>query len=238
MSDYLEFDPSSIDRRVVYRLLTGSLVPRPIGWASTVSAAGVANLAPFSFFTVVCIIPPMVSLTIARNPAGNEKHTLKHIRQSGEFCINVVTQPVWTEMVDTANAVHERDSAANRAAIVKLVQTADLLFIEAAFAEAATERAHLTTTATGRIACEAAISLTAQWHRIVEQRRPRYRGRYGLSSAMRASLGIAVAKGSDLRPAPLPCVHGESLGPSGALFASHAPDSVTALGHANSSLPV
>jgi flavin reductase (DIM6/NTAB) family NADH-FMN oxidoreductase RutF len=166
MSDYLEFDPSSIDRRVVYRLLTGSLVPRPIGWASTVSAAGVANLAPFSFFTVVCIIPPMVSLTIARNPAGNEKHTLKHIRQSGEFCINVVTQPVWTEMVDTANAVHERDSAANRAAIVKLVQTADLLFIEAAFAEAATERAHLTTTATGRIACEAAISLTAKWHRI------------------------------------------------------------------------
>jgi flavin reductase (DIM6/NTAB) family NADH-FMN oxidoreductase RutF len=218
MSDYLEFDPSSIDRRVVYRLLTGSLVPRPIGWASTVSAAGVANLAPFSFFTVVCIIPPMVSLTIARNPAGNEKHTLKHIRQSGEFCINVVTQPVWTEMVETANAVHERDSAANLSL--------------------ATQRAHLTTTATGRIACEAGISLTAQWHRIVEQRRPRYRGRYGLSSAMRASLGIAVAKGSDLRPAPLPCVHGESLGPSGALFASHAPDSVTALGHANSSLPV
>jgi flavin reductase (DIM6/NTAB) family NADH-FMN oxidoreductase RutF len=218
MSDYLEFDPSSIDRRVVYRLLTGSLVPRPIGWASTVSAAGVANLAPFSFFTVVCIIPPMVSLTIARNPAGNEKHTLKHIRQSGEFCINVVTQPVWTEMVETANAVHERDSAANLSL--------------------ATQRAHLTTTATGRIACEAGISLTAQWHRIVEQRRPRYRRRYGLSSAMRASLGIAVAKGSDLRPAPLPCVHGESLGPSGALFASHAPDSVTALGHANSSLPV
>jgi Flavin reductase like domain len=183
-----------------------------------VSAAGVANLAPFSFFTVVCIIPPMVSLTIARNPAGNEKHTLKHIRQSGEFCINVVTQPVWTEMVETANAVHERDSAANLSL--------------------ATQRAHLTTTATGRIACEAGISLTAQWHRIVEQRRPRYRGRYGLSSAMRASLGIAVAKGSDLRPAPLPCVHGESLGPSGALFASHAPDSVTALGHANSSLPV
>jgi hypothetical protein len=145
-------------------------------------------------------------------------------------------------MVDTANAVHERDSAANRAAIVKLVQTDDLLFIEAAFAEVdvslATQRAHLTTTAIGRIGCEAGISLTAQWHRIVEQRRPRYRRGYGLSSAMRASLGIAVAKGSDLRPAPLPCVHSESLGPSGALFASHAPDSVTALGHANSSLPV
>jgi flavin reductase (DIM6/NTAB) family NADH-FMN oxidoreductase RutF len=110
MPDYLEFDPSSIDARAVYRLLTGSVVPRPIGWASTVSAAGVANLAPFSFFTVVCVIPPMVSLTIARNPDGSEKHTLKHIRQTGEFCINVVTQPVWREMVDTANAIPEEES--------------------------------------------------------------------------------------------------------------------------------
>jgi flavin reductase (DIM6/NTAB) family NADH-FMN oxidoreductase RutF len=110
MANYLEFDPSSIDARAVYRLLTGSVVPRPIGWTSTVSAAGVANLAPFSFFTVVCVIPPMISLTIARNPDGSEKHTLKNIRQTGEFCINVVTQPVWREMVDTANAVPERDS--------------------------------------------------------------------------------------------------------------------------------
>jgi flavin reductase (DIM6/NTAB) family NADH-FMN oxidoreductase RutF len=44
----------------------------------------------------------------ARNPYGSEKHTLKHIRQSGEFCINVLTQPVW--MVHTANAIHEEDS--------------------------------------------------------------------------------------------------------------------------------
>jgi flavin reductase (DIM6/NTAB) family NADH-FMN oxidoreductase RutF len=110
MPDYLEFDPSSIDARAVYRLLTGSVVPRPIGWASTLSAAGVPNLAPFSFFTVVCVVPPMISLTIARNPDGSEKHTLKNIRQTGEFCINVVTLPVWREMVDTANAIPEEDS--------------------------------------------------------------------------------------------------------------------------------
>jgi flavin reductase (DIM6/NTAB) family NADH-FMN oxidoreductase RutF len=65
MSSYLEFDPSVIDKRQVYRLLTGAVVPRPIGWASTVSTKGVTNLAPFSFFTVVCVIPPMISLTIA-----------------------------------------------------------------------------------------------------------------------------------------------------------------------------
>ena len=110
MSSYLEFDPSVIDKRQVYRLLTGAVVPRPIGWASTMSTKGVANLAPFSFFTVVCVIPPMISLTIARNPDGSEKHTLKNVRDTGEFCFNVVTQPVWKEMVDSANAIPEEDS--------------------------------------------------------------------------------------------------------------------------------
>jgi len=110
MSGYLEFDPAVVDRRQVYRLLTGSVVPRPIGWASTVNAEGVANLAPFSFFTVVCVVPPMISLTIARNPDGSEKHTLKNVRATGEFCFNVVTRRVWQEMVDSANAIPEGDS--------------------------------------------------------------------------------------------------------------------------------
>jgi len=110
MPDYLEFDPAIADKRQVYRLLTGSVVPRPIGWASTLSKRGVANLAPFSFFTVVCVIPPMISLTIARNPDGSEKHTLKNVRETGEFCFNAVTEPVWKEMVDSANAFPEDDS--------------------------------------------------------------------------------------------------------------------------------
>jgi flavin reductase (DIM6/NTAB) family NADH-FMN oxidoreductase RutF len=110
MSDYLQFDPASIEQSQVYRLLTGAVVPRPIGWASTVSKSGMTNLAPFSFFTVVCVIPPMISLTIARNPDGTEKHTLKNVRETGEFCFNVVTEPVWREMVDSANAFPAGDS--------------------------------------------------------------------------------------------------------------------------------
>ena len=70
MPPYLEYDPAAIDFRQVYRLLTGAVVPRPIGWASTVSTSGVTNLAPFSFFTVVCVIPPMISLTIAATPTA------------------------------------------------------------------------------------------------------------------------------------------------------------------------
>jgi flavin reductase (DIM6/NTAB) family NADH-FMN oxidoreductase RutF len=107
---YLEYDPAAIERAAVYRLLTGAVVPRPIGWASTVSPAGISNLAPFSFFTVVCVLPPMVSLTIARNPDGSEKHTLRNIRGTREFCVNVVTAPVWKEMVDSANGFPEDES--------------------------------------------------------------------------------------------------------------------------------
>jgi flavin reductase (DIM6/NTAB) family NADH-FMN oxidoreductase RutF len=110
MVDYLAFDPATVEKRQVYRLLVGSVVPRPIGWASTVSKNGITNLAPFSFFTVVCVIPPMISLTIARNPDGSEKHTLKNVRETGEFCVNVVTHPVWKEMVDSANGFPEDDS--------------------------------------------------------------------------------------------------------------------------------
>jgi hypothetical protein len=43
MLDYLEFDPAIADKRQVYRLLTGSVVPRPIGWASTLSKRGIAG---------------------------------------------------------------------------------------------------------------------------------------------------------------------------------------------------
>ena len=45
-------DPSNIDPQSCYKLLIGSVVPRPIAWTSTVSREGVRNLAPFSFFTV------------------------------------------------------------------------------------------------------------------------------------------------------------------------------------------
>ena len=58
MPDYLEFNPSEIDRREVYRFLTGSVVPRPIGWASTIDKNGNTNLAPFIFLPlfVLCLL--------------------------------------------------------------------------------------------------------------------------------------------------------------------------------------
>ncbi|WP_235736346.1 flavin reductase family protein [Nocardioides alcanivorans] len=67
-----------------YALLTALVVPRPIAWVSTVSADGVGNLAPHSFFTVVCHRPPMVAFT-----SVGVKDTLTNIRATGEFVVNV-----------------------------------------------------------------------------------------------------------------------------------------------------
>jgi flavin reductase (DIM6/NTAB) family NADH-FMN oxidoreductase RutF len=120
MPGYVEYDPAVIERREVYRLLTGAVVPRPIGWASTVSPTGATNLAPFSFFTVVCVVPPMVSLTIARNPDGSEKHTLRNILETREFCVNVVTASVWREMVDSANGFPEHESEFDKTGLTEL----------------------------------------------------------------------------------------------------------------------
>jgi len=107
MPDYLEVDPATAGEVDVYRLLIGGVVPRPIGWASTLNAHGTPNLAPFSFFTVVCTVPPMISLTIARRGDGGEKDTLRNARATGEFCFNVVTRGVWERMVETGNGFPE-----------------------------------------------------------------------------------------------------------------------------------
>ena len=77
----------------VYRLLTSGIVPRPIAWVSTRSADGVDNLAPYSFFTVASVQPPVLAVTQVNppnRPADRpHKDTLSNLQQSGECVVNV-----------------------------------------------------------------------------------------------------------------------------------------------------
>jgi flavin reductase (DIM6/NTAB) family NADH-FMN oxidoreductase RutF len=82
-----------------YKLLIGLVIPRPIAWVSTWSANGVANCAPFSFFNVISEEPPLCILSFNRRSDGSMKHTLKNIRRSGEFVVNLADE-------GTANAMH------------------------------------------------------------------------------------------------------------------------------------
>ncbi len=80
-----------------YKLATGLIVPRPIGWIGTISADGVPNLAPYSFFNAVSGSPPMFVFSPGR---GVRKDTLANVREVREFTINIVT----VEVVEAMNA--------------------------------------------------------------------------------------------------------------------------------------
>jgi len=76
----------------VYDLLAGLVVPRPIGFVSTVSPEGTPNLAPFSFFMVGGINPPSLMFCPVLNIEGEPKDSLRNARETGEFVVNLVTR--------------------------------------------------------------------------------------------------------------------------------------------------
>ncbi|SHH30489.1 flavin reductase family protein [Streptomyces sp. 3214.6] len=87
-------DSADLDAKSAYKLLIGSVIPRPIAWVSTVSTEGVANLAPISFFTVVGRKPPRVSLSMQpRSDGVTLKDSFVNIRDTGEFVSNMATLP-------------------------------------------------------------------------------------------------------------------------------------------------
>ncbi len=82
-----------------YKLLIGSIVPRPIGFVSTVSPNGIYNLAPFSFFNGVCSEPMTVLFCpVVRGSDGQEKDTLKNIKVTKEFVVNIVSEEIAEKM--------------------------------------------------------------------------------------------------------------------------------------------
>ncbi|MGA9286768.1 MAG: flavin reductase family protein [Anaerobacillus sp.] len=104
----MELNPSDIKAKDVYKLLTGSVVPRPIAWVSTLSEDGGRNLAPFSFFTVASTKPTILAISIGPGTGereGTEKDTLANIRSQEEFVINVVSSSLGNEMQKSAENV-------------------------------------------------------------------------------------------------------------------------------------
>ncbi len=87
-----------------YHLMTSLVVPRPIAWISTRSAAGDENLAPFSFFQAVSEAPPVVMISIGTHKAKlpEPKDTLSNIEATGAFVVNLVPDELTEVMVRSA----------------------------------------------------------------------------------------------------------------------------------------
>ena len=92
----LVIDPSATASSITYKLMIGTIVPRPIAFVSSVSPAGVYNLAPFSFFNAVCAEPPVV--TFANGFRVPPKDTLANVRANGEFVVNIVNEEIAERM--------------------------------------------------------------------------------------------------------------------------------------------
>ncbi len=105
----MDFDPASLPVADRYKILIGTIVPRPIAFVSTISPDGRTNLAPFSFFNGVCATPMTLLFCPSNKPDGSEKDTLRNILAGadasgagGQFVVNVAAQPYIRRVVACA----------------------------------------------------------------------------------------------------------------------------------------
>jgi len=94
----MEFDFETLAPDDRYKILTSTIVPRPIAWITTVSKSGVRNAAPFSFFNAMSKTPPILAVGIQANSDGSMKDSARNILDTGEFVVNLVTRSVASAM--------------------------------------------------------------------------------------------------------------------------------------------
>lgn len=104
------FDPQCIPQKDRYKLTTGSIVPRPIAWVSSMDRAGNLNLAPYSFFTCVST-DPLILLFAPQSPeAGVQKDSYHNVLEVGEFVINIVDEETAAAMSKSAASLPRGES--------------------------------------------------------------------------------------------------------------------------------
>src|ERR1700675_2112305 len=89
----LEVGPDDWEKREFYLLMTALVIPRPIGWISTISAGGVRNLAPYSYFNLMGSDPFYVAFG-----STGVKDSLTNLREVPEFVANIVTMHLIEKM--------------------------------------------------------------------------------------------------------------------------------------------
>jgi flavin reductase (DIM6/NTAB) family NADH-FMN oxidoreductase RutF len=120
--------PSDLPHSELYGILLNSVAPRPIAWVSTMSALGQPNLAPFSFFNAVCVDPPLLAFAPGhRRPKqpdashGEVKDTLRNVRETRDFVVNIVTYELAEAMNLTSG---EYDASVNEFEVAKVTAQA------------------------------------------------------------------------------------------------------------------
>jgi flavin reductase (DIM6/NTAB) family NADH-FMN oxidoreductase RutF len=97
----MQFSLADLPGKARYKLLTATVVPRPIAWVSSLSADGTLNLAPFSYFNVVSSDPPVLLFSVGQRDSVTAKDTLTNIEHAREFVVNTVSERV-LEVMNTS----------------------------------------------------------------------------------------------------------------------------------------
>lgn len=105
----MQFNPQDLEQTAIYKLLTGIVIPRPIGWISTISEDGINNLAPFSYFNAVGDDPPHVMFSTVHSNNLN-KDTLNNVLATKQFVVNMVTEDLTEQMNRTSQPIPANES--------------------------------------------------------------------------------------------------------------------------------
>lgn len=110
----MTIDFSELAPREAYAWMTGTILPRPIAWVSTVSADGRTNLAPFSFFQGVTSNPPTLMFSPVNTRDGSKKDTVRNLEAVPEFVVNLVSYALAEPMNATAATLPYGESESER----------------------------------------------------------------------------------------------------------------------------
>ncbi|QDY45282.1 flavin reductase family protein [Planococcus glaciei] len=105
----LSIDPTQQTERENYKLLVGTVIPRPIAFVTSMSADDLVNAAPFSYFNIVSSDPPLLSVSV-QSRAGVLKDTARNAIEAGEFVIHVVDESNVAEVNKTAASLPPEES--------------------------------------------------------------------------------------------------------------------------------
>ena len=149
-------DFTTLDRRTAYFWMASTIAPRPVAWVSSVSAAGLTNLAPFSFFQMVTPRPPTLMICPLHNGDGSLKDTARNIRDTGEFVVNLVTFPMVQQMNATSFSFDAGTSEFEQVGVESAPSHTDPTLL-------ATTATHANAISRARCANDAASSWVARW---------------------------------------------------------------------------
>ncbi|MEY8745281.1 flavin reductase family protein [Paenibacillus tundrae] len=116
-------DPQQLTAKDNYKFMSGSVVPRPIAFVTTLSQEeGIVNAAPFSFFNVVSSDPPLLSISIGRK-AGEMKDTARNILSGKELVVHICDEAIVSDMNETAAMLEPHESELDRTNLTTVPST-------------------------------------------------------------------------------------------------------------------